>query len=201
MSGTAGAVLGLLSLHALLDDSAPLDLAIRHGEALISGAERANGSLSWRSPGLPDAPGLTGFSHGAAGVAVALLELDEATGARRYRDAAAGAFHTSAPCRPRRAQLARPARRHAGQVPTDAGFASFWCHGAPGGALARLRALNSAVMPSSEKKLVRRFRQPRSGSQPRSQPEVSTTRSATDCPVTPRSCGKDATYFAPTPRH
>ena len=141
MSGRAGAVVGLLALHVLFDDEPLLEAAVDHGEALLKGAERTDAGLCWRSPSLPNAPGLTGFSHGAAGVAVALLELAVTTGARRYRDAADAAFAYER-------SLYDPAARNwpdlrstaQGHTTADPTFATFWCHGAPGGALARLRA-------------------------------------------------------------
>jgi lantibiotic biosynthesis protein len=139
MSGSAGAICGLLALRALLHDERLLDGAVAHGEALLADSESAEDGLCWRSGALPGSPALTGFSHGAAGVAVALLELAAATGVDRYRAAAEGAFAYER-------TLYEPAARNwpdlrAVRRDGEATFAVFWCHGAPGGALARLRAL------------------------------------------------------------
>ncbi|MEA2438402.1 MAG: hypothetical protein QOF65_2958 [Thermoleophilaceae bacterium] len=142
MSGRAGAVVGLLALRALLDEAALLDAAADHGDALLDAAHRTDAGLCWRSPSLPGARGLTGYSHGAAGVAVALLELAAATEQQRYRDGAQAAFAYERalydPAARNWPDLRSSAERHARP---GSSFATFWCHGAPGGALARLRAL------------------------------------------------------------
>jgi lantibiotic modifying enzyme len=142
MSGRAGAVVGLLALRALLDDDALLDAAVDHGEALLDDAHRTDAGICWRSPNLPAARGLTGYSHGAAGVAVALLELAAATAQQRYRDAAEAAFAYERALYDPAARNWPDLRSSAdGRARAEPGFATFWCHGAPGGALARLRAL------------------------------------------------------------
>jgi lantibiotic biosynthesis protein len=92
MSGSAGAIVGLLALRWLLDDERLLESAIHHGEDLLGKAQRSGDAMSWPSPGLRGAPALTGFPHGAAGVAVALLELFAATGTERFRAGAEAAF-------------------------------------------------------------------------------------------------------------
>ncbi len=61
------------------------------GQLLDAGAREAE-TLSWPSPSFPGQPNLTGFSHGAAGMGYALLELYRATGDHRFRDGAEGAF-------------------------------------------------------------------------------------------------------------
>jgi lantibiotic biosynthesis protein len=143
MVGSAGAVVGLLALRSLLGDESLVEHAAGHGEALLaSGQPTQAGGLSWPSASLPGAPALTGFSHGAAGIAVALLELERATEDRRYGEAAQAAFTYERsvydPGAGNWPDLRHAADPLAGDGPT---FATFWCHGAPGGALARLRAL------------------------------------------------------------
>lgn len=136
MSGSAGAVVGLLALRALLADDRLLDLAARHGDALLAGAESAgDGALCWPARLFPGTPRLTGLSHGAAGVALALLELAAATGEQRYRSAATAGFAYE------RALLDPVARNWPDLRGGGSAFAVFWCHGAAGGALARVRAL------------------------------------------------------------
>ena len=143
MAGSAGAIVGLLTLSALLDDGeALIGAATDHGDALLSSARHTATGLCWPSRSLPGAPGLTGWSHGAAGGAVALLELASATGEDRYRDAAEAAFAYERalfdPGARNWPDLRSAASANGSGQPT---FATFWCHGAPGGALARLRAL------------------------------------------------------------
>lgn len=142
MAGSAGAIVGLLALSVLLDDERLVSAAALHGDSLLSNARATEAGLCWPSRSLAGAPGLTGFSHGAAGGAVALLELASATGEERYRAAADGAFAYERALFDPEARnwpdLRTPASGN-GDVRTT--FATFWCHGAPGGALARMRAV------------------------------------------------------------
>lgn len=97
--------------------------------------------LAWDSP-FPARGPLTGFSHGAAGIAWALLELAAATGENRFRTAGLGGiayerslFSTEAGNWPdlRLLERGRKAERD-----EPAPFQVAWCHGAPGIGLARL---------------------------------------------------------------
>lgn len=80
MSGRAGAISGLLVLRQMLEESSLLEFAICLGDQLVESAERSAVGLSWRSPRFKNYRNLTGFSHGAAGAACALLELSRSTG-------------------------------------------------------------------------------------------------------------------------
>lgn len=142
MAGGAGAVVASLALRSLLDDSRLVDRAVFYGDALLASAQRTDAGLSWPSPSQPATPGLTGLSHGAAGIAVALLELAAATGGDHYRDAATDAFaYERGLYDPGARNWPDLRNRRTGEREHDRTFATFWCHGAPGAALARLRAL------------------------------------------------------------
>lgn len=141
MSGEAGAIVGLLALAGLLDDASLIERALGHADALLAGAESGARGLCWRSPSLPGAPGLTGLSHGAAGIGVALLELAAATGIERYGSAASLAFAYERTLYDPRVRNWQDLRDIAQPHPGGAVFATFWCHGAPGIALARMRAI------------------------------------------------------------
>jgi lantibiotic modifying enzyme len=140
MSGDAGAVLALLSLSMLLDDERIGAVARDFGARLLASAVSAPGTLAWPARTIAGEPCLTGLSHGASGCALALMELWRWTGERHYRDAAEAGFAYE------RSQfdldaanwpdLRGGARGQSGQR----SFATLWCHGAPGIALARLRA-------------------------------------------------------------
>lgn len=147
ISGAAGSILALLALRDTgtgVDDRC-LAVAVRWGEELLAAAERDGEVWSWapsRTAGgeLAGRP-LTGLSHGTAGVAVALLELAaaerDAAVAASFRDAARGAFAYED-------RLYDPERRNWPDLRRGADpprFAVAWCHGAPGIALARLRAM------------------------------------------------------------
>ncbi len=142
VAGHAGRVVGLLALAGTLGDTDLVAAAARAGDALIDRAVRsARGGWSWPSPAPPRSSGLTGLSHGAAGIAYALVELYAATGDSRYRDAALQAFAYEnrwfSPADQNWLDL-----RYAGARRSTAPrvFRRGWCHGAPGIALSRVRA-------------------------------------------------------------
>ncbi|HEX9982709.1 MAG TPA: lanthionine synthetase LanC family protein [Thermoanaerobaculia bacterium] len=79
-------------------------------------------------------PPMTGFSHGAAGIALAALELYGATGEVRDLELARAGFgYEDALFNPHYGNW--PDMRNGGQS-----YQSAWCHGAPGIAMARARA-------------------------------------------------------------
>ncbi|MEO6324850.1 MAG: type 2 lanthipeptide synthetase LanM family protein, partial [Thermoanaerobaculia bacterium] len=135
-SGAAGAILGLLALHALTGDESVLDRATSCGEHLLrSRSELADGVWGWPSD---EGPCLAGFAHGAAGIALALGRLSEVTGRGDFHEAAFAA------CRYEKtlydsAQGNWPVLSKSG----DRLFLTAWCHGAPGIALARAGLLAS----------------------------------------------------------
>ncbi len=136
-AGSAGALLAFLRLHAETGEDEWLARADHCGELLL--ARRTGSPAAW--PGADGTP-LTGLSHGAAGIAHALLSLAALTGDTRYADAAHegllyerlhflpahGNWEDLRPGGPRRG----PKVMHG------------WCNGAPGIGLARLpwRALD-----------------------------------------------------------
>ena len=132
MTGSAGAIPALLSFHRRVGSDALLDLALQHGDLLIDESVRDDAGWSWNTIG--GLPGQTGFSHGVSGIAWSLLELWQATGEMRFRDAALEALRFERSC-------FDPARgRWADFRSGDATYESVWCHGSAGIALTRLRA-------------------------------------------------------------
>jgi hypothetical protein len=144
ISGSAGGVAGLLTLAALLEDDVLIADAVRLGEALVTAAVRSEHGWSWKQDDRLRHPNLTGLSHGAAGAAYALLELYRATGEKRWVSVATEAFRyerywfcpNNGNWPDLRDNERKPAKRHRPSV-----FRTQWCHGAPGIALTRLRAI------------------------------------------------------------
>src|SRR5207245_1320207 len=93
MFGSAGAISALVVLRDILNQASPLDFAVRLGDELLQTADRSDAGYSWKSFAFPKQRGLTGFSHGTAGVGYALLELFHATDDSRYLSAAELAFN------------------------------------------------------------------------------------------------------------
>jgi lantibiotic modifying enzyme len=142
--GAAGSVVALLSLGARLGDDSLVSAAVRLGDHLVATASPSPRGCSWPSLGGSTPLGLTGLSHGAAGVGLALVELWAATGDGRYATTARQAFDYERSWFDadrgnwRDLRDAAPARMAA--APGAERFAALWCHGAPGIAISRLRA-------------------------------------------------------------
>ena len=165
MSGDAGIIAPLLRLAAREPEAADLrEAACAAGERLLARACSTERGLSWDtltdmkrvvdSAGLGDGgdipwldrdpPHLTGFSHGAGGVAIALLELACATGDSRFADAARAGFAYEDSWFDDQAD-GWPDLRH---EDPSLGSPSAWCHGAVGIGLARLRAYRLTGEPA-----------------------------------------------------
>ncbi|MEE8524424.1 MAG: lanthionine synthetase LanC family protein [Thermoanaerobaculia bacterium] len=149
--GNAGAILASLDLHRDTGESRFRAAAVTLGEEICSAAERDGAAWSWtneRLSGIEAEPMLTGFSHGAAGLGLALFELFAATGRESFLAGARGAFAYEdlhfdrergnwPDFRP--GGLPEAGR---GASPDRPAFMIAWCHGAPGIALSRLLAMN-----------------------------------------------------------
>lgn len=145
MSGAAGTILGLLALYESSADSAVLEQAFACGHHLLN--NRVASESGYRAWATLNGRLLTGFSHGAAGIAYALLRLYAITKEPVFREAAEEAISYERSVffpeagnwpdfRPRGSRDGRPR------------FMTSWCHGAPGIALARLGSL--AILHTAE---------------------------------------------------
>ncbi len=135
MGGAAGALTGLLALHRVTGDREALDRARDCGMRLVAAQTPCKeGGAAWKTPeGKP----LTGFSHGAAGIALALLRLHGATGDEHYLKAAReGIAHERAVYDADCGNW--PDFRHEAGPDGKTACGYSWCHGAPGIGLARL---------------------------------------------------------------
>jgi lantibiotic biosynthesis protein len=149
LAGQAGAVLGLLWLWHHLGDDSLLELATRLGEALIAAGKRdKTGGLSWQDRHVRNPLALTGYSHGAAGAGIALLELGAAVRDEAFKEAGLAAFaYERRWYNPAQANWPDFRRVDGGRIRSSQRFSTAWCHGAPGIALSRLRAMRLAPTP------------------------------------------------------
>jgi lantibiotic modifying enzyme len=142
MAGQAGCIVGNLMLHDSLKETECLNRAIEAAERLLAGVQASSQGLSWAA-GPPGARNLTGFSHGTAGAAYALLALYEVTAEAEFKRVAEGAMQYERECFDRRARN-WPDYRLVPEGPTPRSmrfpYATTWCHGAPGIAISRMRA-------------------------------------------------------------
>ena len=146
ISGAAGCVGALLANYDHTGSSAALDAAVCCGERLLQRATPVGPGLGWVAPTLSSQP-LTGFSHGVAGIAWALLGLAQRTGDERFnRTAHAGMEYERSLFLPSvgnwlDVRNASSAGSPTGESPAQ--HAAAWCHGAPGIGLARLQTLST----------------------------------------------------------
>ncbi|HEX4965781.1 MAG TPA: type 2 lanthipeptide synthetase LanM family protein [Thermoanaerobaculia bacterium] len=140
VAGAAGCLVCLLRLWEQRPAPATLAAAVRCGERLLARAVPMASGIGWRVEPAGPVP-LAGMSHGAAGIAWALLQLAAATGDQRFREAAeAGLAYERSLYVPERRNW--PDLRSGSEEPDGSpNFLSTWCHGAPGIALARLDGL------------------------------------------------------------
>lgn len=150
-SGAAGCLLALLAIYRVAPSPDLLELASRCGDHMLHHAEQCGGEpLPIRQGQLfiPASRPLTGLSHGAAGMALSLLQLAETSGEIRFREGAQRAMdyersvfseeHKNWPD----FRLALSAgTTQAESSPEKESFLVTWCHGAPGIGLARLASL------------------------------------------------------------
>jgi len=116
LSGTAGALLGLIALHQVTEDSGALEAANRCGEHLLNHATIVDDTNLWLSP---DGQPLTGFAHGASGIAYALTRLFAVTGNSAFLTTAKEAIASE-------------------QKPVELPVSISWANGIAGVALAQL---------------------------------------------------------------
>lgn len=149
ISGAAGAMLGLLSLHEVTGEATILEKAIACGQHLLAHQVSYEGApKAWLTIG--EMP-FTGFSHGAAGISYALLQLYAVTQDRNYLEAALegieyerSVFSESNANWPDFRGL-----KQTGQP----GFPTQWCHGATGIGLGRLGSFKIVKTPEIEREI------------------------------------------------
>ena len=138
LAGNAGAIVSFLTLYRQTGKQADLDKAILAGEHLLKCATKTDSGLGWQTM---EAQLILGFSHGTAGIAMALARLTEATGDPRFAEAghAACQYENS-----RYQQSANnwPDRRYP-KTTQGFHFDTRWCHGAPGIALGRANMIHA----------------------------------------------------------
>ncbi len=154
ISGAAGCISSLLALYRCKPANDTLNVAIKCGDLLIARAEMMAHGIGWiwKKEMFESKQPLTGFSHGAAGIASSLLELAAVTGEQRFATTALAAIEYE------RSQFLPEAgnwldlRHFTNTVLEERRKRSgscrcARCHGAPGIGLARLRSLSQLDNP------------------------------------------------------
>lgn len=144
MNGAAGSILGLLALHKANKEPATLVQATAWGKHLLD--TRVTTDAGYRVWTTPEGKLLTGFSHGAAGIAYALLQLYAATKELVFLSAAEEAIAYEQSVFSLRGNC--PDFRSAAMDNARLSSVTGWCHGIPGIAIARLGGL--AILDTDE---------------------------------------------------
>ena len=141
IAGAAGCALALSSLQICRPSENVLRAVRDCGEHLRCSSMRMPEGIGWIREDLGPAP-LTGFAHGNAGIAYALLHIGVLTGEARFAEVAYEALRYERSCfAPEHCNWPDLRVRRAGD------FAVAWCHGAPGIGLARLCSLHHMDEP------------------------------------------------------
>jgi class II lanthipeptide synthase len=148
MAGAAGALVGLVAYHRASGSARARNLAERCAEHLLAHqTPTPHGGTAWRAQA---GQYLTGMSHGAAGIAMALARLHDLTGDPRLAAAARDALAFEDAVFDSE-QDNWPDFRHPTGHPDRPAFMETWCHGAPGIGLARATAPSAMSEPAVER--------------------------------------------------
>ncbi|MBN1204736.1 MAG: hypothetical protein JXB05_07410 [Myxococcaceae bacterium] len=140
LSGAAGAIPALIDLAVNHGRPRLLQTAAQYGEVLLQHAVKSEEGTSWPGAG-PQGRNLTGLSHGAAGIACALLELHRVNPTEHLLQAAHGALqYERTHFNPIQGNWP-DFRQLPGAPGREPAYPVAWCHGAGGIGLSRLRML------------------------------------------------------------
>ncbi len=144
LSGNAGIISTLLVLKDLLKDESLLNVAQKLGEEIIRDTHYyTDGCCAWKSKNMPGQKSLLGYSHGTAGISVALLDLYRETCDPKFKHCAESAIQYEQQWYNEEFcgwPDFRGVRDHNSKKKFKAEYPVFWCHGAAGIALSRIRA-------------------------------------------------------------
>ena len=148
LSGSAGAIVPLLTLAGKTGDETYVRIASQLGDLLHERATHRNGQAYWTNAIGPK--GMGGFAHGVTGIGWALTRLARATASTQHEQLAQEAFAFEDALFDEEEQNWRDLRGLEG-IKT----AAAWCHGAAGIGLAHLD-LDPGLTHTSTRKFLRR---------------------------------------------
>jgi type 2 lantibiotic biosynthesis protein LanM len=152
VAGAAGCLASLYVLFRQTASPSVLRVAVQCGEHLCTKAQMLRQGIGWSS--ISDRP-LSGFAHGNAGIAWALIKLASLTGDERFQHAAMAALAYERSLFAAEVGNWRDLRElpERGESGNKDSFSTAWCHGAPGIGLARFDFVNY-VQDGVEKELL-----------------------------------------------
>ena len=138
ISGASGTIPILLDVYNAFGEKELLDKAMVLGDLLCDLAVKEGDIWSWST--VPSKINLTGFSHGASGIALAMLQLYTITKDKKYLQASIAGFNYERQTFDS-SQQNWPDFRDDIIKHSEINVCSMaWCHGAPGIAISRFRA-------------------------------------------------------------
>jgi type 2 lantibiotic biosynthesis protein LanM len=149
LAGAAGGIGGALSLYSVIPEPCLLEFAHQCAHHLLNYAQPQAVGWGWPNPA-GEGQALTGFAHGTAGIAWALLQLaavtEEPLLQTKFQSAAMAAIDYERQAFDPIHLNWRDFRSTSPHTSLTAGMTA-WCHGAPGIGLARLQALPYLLDP------------------------------------------------------
>lgn len=149
IGGAAGCIAAAAALHRCVDDPRTLNLIKRCADHLVAHAQPMPDGVGWVVPQMGGQP-LAGFSHGAAGIAWALVTAADLCDTPGYRQVAAEALRYERSLFAPAVGNWRDLRCTSEAPPAEQGADAFmhaWCHGVPGIGMARLALLPQVSDP------------------------------------------------------
>ncbi|MCA9996460.1 MAG: type 2 lantipeptide synthetase LanM family protein, partial [Anaerolineales bacterium] len=140
IGGAAGCIGALLALYRVAPSTVVLDTAIQCGDYLLAQGRPQRKGIGWQGIASGEQC-LSGFSHGAAGIAWALLELAAVSKEVRFQQAALDAIEYERSLFVPEKGNWLDLRKFTQKADEEASFMLAWCHGAPGIGLGRLLTL------------------------------------------------------------
>lgn len=137
IGGSAGAIATLEVLNEISPSEHLLKAALLCGEHLLLHQRPQRNGVGWATQ-IDSSQPLTGFSHGTAGIAWALIKLAAWSGDRRFREAAEAAIAYERSTFVPEATNWPDYRPPSEENQPSPSFMVAWCHGAPGIGLARI---------------------------------------------------------------
>ncbi len=147
VGGCAGCIGSLLALYKISPSHEVLAACIRCGERLLARSQPIENGLGWFTNVETTRP-ITGFAHGTAGIAWALLELAAQTGSEKYRTAAlAGFAYESSRYSQQAGNWVESASGAELRTQIAIAPSMAWCYGAPGIGMTRVAAMKHTDHP------------------------------------------------------
>lgn len=155
IGGCAGCIGSLLAFDRVSGSGKALTVAAQCADRLLSQVQPMEQGAGWFN-NIETVKPITGFAHGAAGIAWALLELAARTGNQKYRETAIHAMeYEHAQYSLAAGNWTDAATDEVENAKKEVGPSIAWCHGAPGIGLARLAALKHIDHPFVRQDLER----------------------------------------------